>query len=140
MRACQVVAAAIVVIASLGSGVAFGQEPAGGAVAPRVSSGILTILSVKPNVERSEVLKVMPAEVRHTVELYLEGKILQWFGRGDGRGVVFILQGANADDARAITDTLPLSKAGLVTFEYLPLSPLTALQMLLSGSGNGTKP
>ena len=140
MRACQVVAAAIVVIASLGSGVAFGQEPGGGAAAPRVSSGILTILSVKPNVERSEVLKVMPAEVRHTVELYLEGKILQWFGRGDGRGVVFILQGANADDARAITDTLPLSKAGLVTFEYLPLSPLTPLQMLLSGSGNGTKP
>ena len=36
--------------------------------------------------------------------------------------------------------TLPLSKAGLVTFEYLPLSPLTPLQMLLSGSGNGTKP
>ncbi len=140
MRAYQVVAAAIVAFVSLGSGVAFGQEPAGGGGGPRVSSGILTILSVKPNVERSEVLKVMPAEVRHTVELYLEGKILQWFGRGDGRGVVFILQGTNADDARAITDTLPLSKAGLVTFEYLPLSPLTPLQMLLSGSGNGTKP
>jgi hypothetical protein len=140
MRPHHIVAAAVVALVSLGSGTVFGQEPAGAGAKPRVSSGVLTILSVKPNVERSEVLKVMPAEVRHTVELYLEGKILQWFGRGDGRGVVFILQGTTADDARAITDTLPLTKAGLVTFEYLPLSPLTPLQMLLSGPGNGAKP
>ncbi len=95
-------------------------------------AGVLTMLTVKPDVQRADVMKVMPAEARHTLELYLDGTILQWYGRSDGRGVVFVLKGVTVADAKAVTDTLPLSKAGLVTFEYVPLSTLTPLRLLLA--------
>ncbi|MGE0816379.1 MAG: hypothetical protein AB7O28_05205 [Vicinamibacterales bacterium] len=48
---------------------------------------------------------------------------------------MFVLKGVTTDDARAITDTLPLSKAGLVTFEYVPLTTLTPLRQLLGDAG-----
>jgi hypothetical protein len=38
---------------------------------------------------------------------------------------------ASVAEAKALTDTLPLSKAGLATFEYTALTPLTRLRMLL---------
>ena len=107
---------------------------------PPVPAGVLTMLTVKPGVSRPEILKVMPEEVRHTLELYLDGKILQWYGRGDGRGVVFVLKGATVEDAKAITDTLPLTRAGLATFEYVPLSTLTPLRLLLAESTGAPKP
>ena len=36
-------------------------------------------------------MHVMPAEIRATVQLYLSGKIREWYARGDGRGAVFHL-------------------------------------------------
>jgi hypothetical protein len=93
---------------------------------------VLTMLTVKADVDRAQILKVMPDEVRATLKLYLDGKIQQWYARGDGKGVVFILNCSTSAEARAITDTLPLSKGGLAVFEYTPLGPLTPLRMLLT--------
>src|SRR4051794_37933059 len=104
------------------------------------TTGVLTMLTVKPDAQRPDITKVMPQEVRDTVQLYLDGKILQWFARGDGRGVVFILNCATVADAKAITDTLPLSKAGLVSFDYVALSPLTPLRMLITEPTGAPKP
>ena len=94
--------------------------------------GVLTTLSVKSDAQRADIMKVMPNEVRDTVKLYLDGKIAQWFGRADGRGVVFILNCSGVAEAKAITDTLPLSKANLATFDYVALTPLTPLRMLIT--------
>jgi hypothetical protein len=92
---------------------------------------VLATLSVKPGVDQAARVKIMPEEVRATVQLYLDGKIQQWYSRSDGRGVVFLMNCASADEAKAITDTLPLSKAGYATFEYMPLGPLGPLKYLL---------
>jgi hypothetical protein len=92
---------------------------------------VLTALMVKPDVDRGQLMKVMPDEVRETLKLYLDGKIQQWYSRSDGRGVIFILNCRTAAEAKAITDGLPLSKANLATFEYTPLGPLAPLRMLL---------
>ncbi len=51
---------------------------------PKIT-GVLTMLSPKPEVTAEQVMKIMPAEIRATVPLYLDGKIQQWFTRGDGR-------------------------------------------------------
>ena len=93
---------------------------------------VLTSLTIKADVDRARVLTVMPDEVRATVRLYLDGKIQQWYSRGDGRGVVFILNCSTSAEAKAIMDTLPLSKAGLVVLEFTPLGPLTPLRLLLT--------
>ena len=105
---------------------AFAQPPA---AAP--TTQVLTALTVKSDVDRAQIMKVMPEEVRATVKMYLDGKIQQWYSRSDGRGVVFILNATSVADAKALTDQLPLSKANLATFEYTALSPLGPLRMLI---------
>ena len=105
---------------------AFAQPPA---AAP--TTQVLTALTVKSDVDRAQIMKVMPDEVRATVKMYLDGKIQQWYSRSDGRGVVFILNATSVADAKALTDQLPLSKANLATFEYTALSPLGPLRMLI---------
>ena len=98
---------------------------------PAPTTAVLTSLTIKPGADRAEIQKTMPEEVRVTVRLYLDGKIQQWFARSDGKGVVFLVNAPTVAAAKAITDTLPLSKAGFADFEYTPLSPLTPLRYLL---------
>lgn len=98
--------------------------------APKTTD-VLVMLTIKPGVDRSEMTKVMPSEVRDTVRLYLDGKIRQWFSRSDGKGVMFIVPATSVDEAKAIMGTLPLSKANLADYEYIPLSPLAPLAALL---------
>jgi hypothetical protein len=99
---------------------------------PAPTTAVLINLTIKPDADRSQLPKVMPNEVRETVKLYLDGKIQQWYARGDGRGVIFILNVSSVADARALMESLPLSKASLATFEYTPLTPLTPLRLLVA--------
>ncbi len=100
--------------------------------APTPTTSVLANLIVKPGADRAEIMKILPDEVRATVKLYLDGKIQQWFSRSDGRGVVFLLNCGSAAEARAITDTLPLSKANLAAFDYTELGPLSPLRVLIA--------
>jgi len=99
---------------------------------PPAASVVLTTLTIRADADRPQIMKTMPDEVRATVKLYLDGKIQQWYARADGRGVVFILNCSTVAAAKAITDDLPLSKANLATFEFVPLGPLTPLRILLA--------
>jgi hypothetical protein len=44
-------------------------------------------------------MAVIPDEIQATVKLYLDGKIRQWYSRGDGKGVVFLVD-AKTEDRR----------------------------------------
>jgi hypothetical protein len=118
----------IVVAASLMPVAAVAQPAAG----PPPITAVLATLTVKPGVDRTALQNTMPQEVSDTVKLYLDGKIQQWFARGDGRGVVFIMNAKSVDEAKTITDALPLIKANLATFEFMLLGPLTPLRILLT--------
>jgi len=100
------------------------------------TTAVLVSLSIKADADRAAVMKTLPDEVRATVKLHLDGKIAQWYGRSDGRGVVFILNAASVADAKAAMETLPLSKAKLADFDYTPLGPLTPLRLLLAPAQN----
>jgi len=80
----------------------------------------------------SKRIPVMGKEVPATLKLYLNGKIEQWFLKPDMSGPVFILNVANADEARNLLGTLPLGLAGMMDFELIPLGPLTSLRLLLT--------
>jgi hypothetical protein len=97
---------------------------------PKIT-GVLTILTPKPGVTVEQVMKIMPAEIRATVPLYLDGKIQQWFTRGDGKGVIFILNCKDVAEARALIESLPLSKENLVDEQFIPVGPLAPLGILL---------
>ena len=100
---------------------------------PKIT-GVLTILSPNPGVTLEQVMKIMPAEIRATVPLYLDGKIQQWFTRGDGKGVIFLLNCKDVEEARALIESLPLSQAKLVDGQFIPVGPLLPLGMLLPDS------
>ena len=97
---------------------------------PKVTH-VLATLTVKPGVSRDQIMAVMQGEVRDTVQLYLDGKIQQWFARGDGKGVVFLLDCKTVEEAKAILEALPLIRQNFASFEYMPLGPLSPLRLLL---------
>jgi hypothetical protein len=100
---------------------------------PKIT-GVLVILSPKPGATVEQIMKIMPAEIRATVPLYLDGKIQQWFTRGDGRGVIFILNCKDVEEAQALIESLPLSKENLVDEQFIPVGPLLPLGILLRDS------
>ena len=101
------------------------------------TTAVLVNLTIKPDVDRSEVVKVLPDEVRETVKLYLDGRIQQWYARSDGRGVMFILNASDVASAKAVMDGLPLAKANLANFEFTPLGPLSPLRLLIAPPPGG---
>src|SRR5579871_1174908 len=113
-------------IAGLLTTSAFAQAP------PAKTTDVLVMLTVKPEAPHEQVLKTMPDEVRATVRLYLDGKIRQWYGRSDGRGVAFILACKDIDEARSIMGALPLYKHNFVALQFTALTPLTPLRYLLN--------
>jgi hypothetical protein len=83
---------------------------------------------------------IFPKEVPATLRLYLSGNIEQWWARQDQKGPVFLMNVTSAAEAHAILEQLPLGQAKLMEFEYIELSPLTPLHMLLTeGWANGGK-
>ena len=111
-----------------------GQAPGASGVALPRTTEVMVILTVKQGVTRQQVMAIMPSEIRETVKLYLDGKIHQWYSGGDGKGVIFLVDAKTQDEARAVMETLPLSKEQLVDHEYIPVGPLMPL-MELMGAG-----
>ena len=96
------------------------------------TTDVMVILTAKQGVTRQQIMAIMPAEIRATVKLYLDGKIRQWYSRGDGRGVIFLIDAQTVDEAHTVVDTMPLSKENLVDHEYIPVGPLVPLAALIA--------
>ena len=94
---------------------------------------VMVILTAKQGVTRPQIMNIMPDEIRATVKLYLDGKIRQWYTRGDGRGVILLIDAKTVDEAHAVIDTMPLSKENLMDHEYIPVGPLMPLTLLIGG-------
>ena len=96
------------------------------------TTGVMVILTVKAGVAREQVMAVMPAEIRATVQLYLNGRIREWYSRGDGRGVVFLLDARDVAEAQTIMEGLPLGKENFMDHEYIAVGPLLPLRLLMA--------
>jgi len=95
------------------------------------TTGVIVVLTVKAGITREQVMAVMPAEIRETVQLYLNGKIREWYSRGDGRGVVFLLDTRDVAEAHAIMEGLPLARENIMDHEYIAVGPLLPLRLLV---------
>ena len=107
-------------------------QPPSGVPSPKATE-VMVIVTARQGVTRQQIMHIMPDEIRATVKLYLDGKIRQWYSRGDGRGVIFFLDVKTIEEAHAIMDTLPLSKENLMDHEYIPVGPLLPLGGLIGG-------
>ncbi len=111
-----------------------GSASAVPSVAIPKTTEVLVILTPRQGVTPQQIMAVIPSEIRATVNLYLDGKIRQWYSRGDGKGAIFLVDAKTEDDARAIMETLPLAKEQLMDHEYIPVGPLMPLRALI-GAG-----
>jgi hypothetical protein len=112
------------------------QSQSGGAsglpsIAIPKTTEVIVIQTPKQGVTFQQVMAVIPAEIRATVRLYLDGKIRQWYSRGDGKGVIFVIDAKTEDEARAMMEMLPLAKEQLMDTEYIPVGPLMPLRALI---------
>ncbi len=94
------------------------------------TTAVLVIFTPRHGVTPQQIMAVMPEEMRATARLYLDGKIRDWYSRGDGKGVVLFLDVKTEDEARAIVDELPLAKAQLTDHQFIPVGPVMALRAL----------
>jgi hypothetical protein len=119
--------------------VAQSQSPSASGVPSVVipkTTEVIVMLTPKQGVTAQQIMAVIPSEIRATVKLYLDGKIREWYSRGDGRGVIFLVDANTEDEARALMETLPLAKERLMDYEYIPVGPLMPLRALI---GPGTQ-
>jgi hypothetical protein len=92
---------------------------------------VIVIQTPRQGVTADQIMAVIPEEIRATVQLYFDGKIRQWYSRGDGKGVIFVVDAKTEDEARAIMETLPLAKEHLMDHQYIPVGPLMPLMALM---------
>ena len=113
-----------------------GVAPGVPSVAIPKTTEVLVIQTAKQGItpqQIQQIVAIMPSEIRATVKLYFDGKIRQWYSRGDGRGVIFLVDAKTVDEARALMETLPLAKEQLMDNEYIPVGPLMPLRALMGG-------
>jgi hypothetical protein len=95
------------------------------------TTGVFALLKAKPGVTREQIMTIMPAEIRATVQLYLDGKIREWHSREDGKGGVFLLNAGDVAEAKSIMESLPLARENMLDHEYIPVGPLMPLRLLI---------
>jgi len=98
------------------------------------TTAVLVILTPQQGITPQQIMAVIPDEIQATVRLYLDGKIREWYKRGDGKGVYFLLDVKTEDEARALMETLPLAKEHLMDHEYIAVGPLMPLRALNPGA------
>jgi hypothetical protein len=110
--------------------------------APAPVTEVMAMTTLKPGVALPDVMKLVQEEVRVAVQLYLDGKVDQWYTRSDGKGAVLFLRCKTADEAKAILAALPLVKAGYLDVEYIPVGPFSGLRFVSrpQSSAEGSTP
>lgn len=88
-------------------------------------------ITTPPTSERQ--VQIMTKEVPDTLQLYLDGKIEQFWFRQDRPGVIFLMNVESVEDAKMTVDKLPLTAGGFMTFDLIPAGPLAPLAQLIQG-------
>src|ERR1700753_2218427 len=92
---------------------------------------VMAIGSITKPPTPEQQAQIMSREVPDTLQLYLDGKIEQFWFRQDRPGVVFLMDVASVEEARALVGKLPLTEGGYMTFELTPVGPLAPLARLI---------
>ena len=95
---------------------------------------ILALEHELPGATAEKFQQFAKAEARKVWELHQTGIIREMYFRADKNDAVLILEGASVIEAQEILATLPLVKAGLISFEVIPLKAYTGFARLFEES------
>ena len=85
-----------------------------------------------PDTTAEQFKPQLRAEAIKVWELHQAGEIRELYFDRDKHSAVLILECSGAEEARQILDTLPLVKAGLITFEVIALTPYPGFSRLFA--------
>jgi hypothetical protein len=92
---------------------------------------ILALGSLSKPLTDEQKKQIMPKEVPDTLQLYLDGKIEQFWFSQDLPGVIFLMNVDSVENAKAALDALPLTEQGFMSFKLLSVGPLAPLRLLI---------
>jgi hypothetical protein len=92
---------------------------------------VMAVGTLKP-LSREQRQQYLPKEVPATLQLYLDGKMEQFWLREKEVGVIFLMSVESVDVADKLLKGLPLGQANLLTFDLMPIGPLLPLGMLMT--------
>ena len=87
----------------------------------------------KPGVTMETITPRLPEEVANVWRLWKAGVVRENYARADEPGVAIVFEVAGVDDARRYTDDFPLTKAGLIEWQFVPLTAPLPLETLFAG-------
>jgi hypothetical protein len=76
----------------------------------------------------------MPEEVPATLQLYLDGKMEQFWLRDQAKGVIFLMNVDSVDEADTLLKALPLGRDNLLTFDLMQIGPLMPFRLLMNAA------
>ena len=97
---------------------------------------ILALDKILPGATEEKIMSILKEEALKGWELHAAGTFRQLYFRTDRPGAVIMMECASVEEARAVLDTLPLVKEGLVDFDIIPLGAFLPLGMLLGAGGH----
>jgi len=92
---------------------------------------VMAVGTLKP-LSQEQRQQYLPKEVPATLQLYLDGKMEQFWLREKEVGVIFLMNVDSVDEADKLLKSLPLGQANLLTFDLMPIGPLLPLGMLMT--------
>jgi muconolactone delta-isomerase len=94
---------------------------------------ILALERELPDIKaESFTASLLEAEAERVWELSQEGTLREAYFRMDRHAAVLVLESTDVETAQRTLDTLPLVKAGLITFEVIPLGPYSGYARLFA--------
>ena len=92
---------------------------------------ILAISKMKEGADRDKMGPHLSDEVKHTLEVYLDGHIRNFWFQVERQGIVLLLESADKEEAERVLGEMPLVVGGFIDFDIIPLQPLMPLGMLI---------
>jgi hypothetical protein len=94
----------------------------------------------KPGVTLDTIKPDLRDEVANVWRLWKAGIVRENYARADISGVVIVFECASVDEARRYMDDFPLSKAGFLEWEFIPVDAPLPLEFLFDAEVDAGHP
>ncbi|HYZ15897.1 MAG TPA: hypothetical protein VE591_05830 [Candidatus Acidoferrum sp.] len=92
---------------------------------------VLAIDRLRPGVTLETLQPLLPQEAAHAWRLWKDGVLRENYARLDETGVVIVFEVDDAAAARALLDAFPMTRAGLIEWDVVPLGAPLPLEALM---------
>ncbi len=88
----------------------------------------------KPGVTTETIKPHLREEMTNVWLLWKAGIIRETYGRADAPGAVIVFECGTVDEVKRYVDNFPLSQAGFLEWNYLPLTAPLPLEAMFDGT------